>query len=234
MDLYNILNNSLETASPLAVGVAFIGGVLTSFTPCIYPVIPIIVSYIGSRKEKSTLKNFGLSVVYVLGMSITYSALGAFAAFSGSMFGSIQTHPITNLVIANIIIIMGLSLLDVITLPIPKFLSGSGQKKKGGGLLPAFSLGLASGFVTAPCTVAILSVILLYVANQQNVVFGMSLLFSFSLGLGTLLIIIGTFAGAVTALPKSGKWMNRIKIGFGFLMLLLGEYFLIQAGKYWG
>ncbi|MCK4423883.1 MAG: hypothetical protein KAV18_07430 [Candidatus Omnitrophica bacterium] len=62
----------------------------------------------------------------------------------------------------------------------------------------------------------------------------MSLLFSFSLGLGTLLIIIGTFAGAVTALPKSGKWMNRIKIGFGFLMLLLGEYFLIQAGKYWG
>jgi len=233
MELYNILNNSLETASPLAIGVAFIGGVLASFTPCIYPVIPIIVSYIGSRKEKSNIKNFGLSLSYVLGMSVTYSALGALAAFSGSMFGSIQTHPITNVVIANIIIIMALSLLDVITLPIPKFFSGTGKKKKGGGLLPSFSLGLASGFVTAPCTVAILSVILLYVANKQNVLFGMSLLFAFSLGMGVLLLVLGTFAGALSSLPKSGKWMDRIKFGFGFLMLLLGEYYLIQAGKFW-
>jgi len=233
--IYNALNVYLESSSPLAVGVAFVAGVLTSFTPCIYPMIPIIVSYIGSRKEKSRLKNFGLSVFYVIGMAVTYSVLGGFAALSGKMFGSVQTHPLTNFIIGNIIILMGLSLLDVFTLPIPKFLSGAKQGgKKKAGFLAAFSLGLASGFIAAPCTAAVLGVLLIYVANKQNVVFGMSLLFAFSLGMGALLILIGTFTGVLTALPKSGKWMDRIKMVFGWLMILLGEYFLIQAGKYMG
>lgn len=232
--IYNTLGRYLETSSPLAFGIVFVAGVLTSFTPCIYPMIPIIVSYIGSREEKSYLKNFSLSFSYVVGMAITYSALGIFAGLTGKLFGQVQTNPVTNFIVANIIILMGLSLLDVFTLPIPKFFLRWGSRlnrEKKEGLIGAFSLGLASGFIAAPCTVPVFGVILVYVASRQNILFGAALLFSFALGLGFLLVMVGVFTGIMTTLPKSGVWMEKIKKGFGWLMILLGEYFLIQVGR---
>ncbi|MHC4591998.1 MAG: protein-disulfide reductase DsbD family protein [Planctomycetota bacterium] len=219
----------LQDSPPLAVLVAFAGGVLASLTPCVYPVIPIIVGYVGSSREKSRLRAFLLSLFYVIGMAITFAGLGAFAALSGRLFGQVQSSPVAHIIVGNIIILFGLSLLGVFTLPLPSFLA---KRKASGrrGLLGAASMGLASGFVTAPCTAAVLGVLLTYVATRQNVIFGMITLFSFAMGMGVLLILIGTSAGLLAALPKSGRWMERVEKVMGWGMLILGEYFLIRGG----
>ena len=234
--IHNILQLAqqyIESSSIIAYPVVILGGIATSFTPCIYPVIPIIVGYIGGQERHSKFTGFTLSSSYVLGMALTYSALGAFAALTGKLFGQIQNNPIVYFLVANIIILFGLSMLGLFSIPIPSFMNKGGSKKKRPGLRGAFGLGLASGFITAPCTVAILGVLLTFIATKQNILFGISLLFSYALGMGFLLLLAGTFTGFLTALPRSGMWMKRIQILFGLFMLALGEYFLFQAGRLW-
>ena len=220
------------SASPFLAYIAvFLGGVLTSFTPCVYPMIPITIAYIGGRSGESRLKGLFLSIFYVIGMAATYSALGAFAALTGKLFGSASTNPILYLIVANIFIFLGLSMLDVFTLPIPSFFTSRQPGKKSGGYFGAFLVGLLAGTVAAPCTAPVLGVVLTFVAAKQNVIYGMTLLFIFSIGLGTLLIIVGTFAGLMSSMPKTGKWSVAIKKFFGWVMIGTGEYFLITAGK---
>jgi thiol:disulfide interchange protein DsbD len=219
------------SASPFLAYIAvFLGGVLTSFTPCVYPMIPITIAYIGGRSGDSRLKGLFLSIFYVIGMAATYSALGAFAALTGKLFGSASTNPILYLIVANIFIFLGLSMLDVFTLPIPSFFTSRQPGKKSGGYFGAFLVGLLAGTVAAPCTAPVLGVVLTYVAAEQNVIYGMTLLFIFSIGLGTLLIIVGTFAGLMSSLPKTGTWSVVIKKFFGWVMIGTGEFFLVQAG----
>ena len=226
------LEGYLQNVSLVAYLVVFVGGVLTSFTPCVYPMIPITVGYIGGRSGGSKLRGLLLSSFYVLGVAVTYSALGGFAALTGRMFGRISTNPIVYLVVAAICILLGLSMLDVFMLPIPSFLMNIQPKKKGKGIIGAFVIGWVSGWVAAPCTAPVLGVLLTFVATKQHVVFGMSLMFVFAVGMGTLLILVGTFAGILAALPKAGSWMVVIKKGFGCVMIAAGVYFLVQAWKF--
>jgi thiol:disulfide interchange protein DsbD len=133
---------------------------------------------------------------------------------------------------ANLCLVMGLSMFDVfdITLPVPQKLmkfTGNGNRK---GFLDSFLIGAVSGVVIGPCTAPALAVLLGYVAVKTNLLLGMSLLFIFALGMGTLLIIVGTFAGVVTALPKSGTWMIKIKFISGMILIGAAEYFLYIAG----
>jgi thiol:disulfide interchange protein DsbD len=220
----------LQGAPHLAYLAVFVGGLLTSFTPCIYPLFPILVGYIGGRGEHKKSRSFIMSLVYVIGMAITYAALGAVAALTGKLFGEIQSNPWVYLVIANIIILMGLSMLGVFTLTVPVFLQNlqKGRDKKG--MLGPFLLGLSSGLIAAPCTAAVLGVVLTFVATKQNVLFGVTLLFVYALGAGALLLIAGTFTGFLLALPKPGTWTNVIQKIFGWFMIALGEYFLFRAG----
>ena len=227
--LTGFLRESMHGVPFLAYPASFIAGFFASLTPCVYPVIPIIAGYIGGEAEGSRKKGFSLSVFYVIGMAVTYSALGAFAALSGRIFGEVQSNPIAHIIVANIIILFGLSMLGVFVLPVPSFSRSSGGK--GRGAIGAAGMGFVSGFVTAPCTVPVAGVLLAYVAGRQNLYFGISLLFTFELGMGLILILVGTFVGLLTSLPKSGAWMSRIEKAFGVFMILLGEYFLIHAGK---
>ncbi len=232
MDLIANLQLYMETSSVLAFLLAYLAGVMVSFTPCIYPVIPITVAYIGTQSRGSKMRGFLLSIFYVLGTALTYTVLGLMAALSGSLFGNIQTSPWTFFIVANICILMGLSMLDVFMVQMPAFLMNlqpSGEQK---GLAGSLLLGLASGLILGPCTAPVLGVLLTFVAARQNLIFGTSLLFVFALGMGTLLVLVGTFAGLVANLPKSGNWMIRVKRAFGWLMIALGEYFLIMAGRF--
>jgi cytochrome c-type biogenesis protein len=217
----------------LAYLAAYLGGVFVSFTPCVYPVIPITVAFIGAHGSGSKVTGFVLSVIYVLGMSITYTALGAVAALTGKLFGQIQTNPWTYFIVANICIFMGLSMLEVFILPVrtPGFLTKVQSRDKG--FLGSFLTGVFSGLVMGPCTVPVFAVLLSYIATTQHIFFGMSLLFIFAFGMGTLLIILGTFAGLFASMPKSGVWMTRISHISGWLLLVAGEYFLIKAGGMW-
>ncbi|MBU1083681.1 MAG: cytochrome c biogenesis protein CcdA [Candidatus Omnitrophota bacterium] len=221
----------LENISVVTYIAVFAGGVLTSFTPCVYPLIPIVVSVIGSSGERSRLKNFFLACGYVLGMALTFAVLGTAAAITGRLFGQIQSSPIAHLLVGNVMILFALVLLDIV--PMPVFLlsrAGSGKVFKGGTILSAVLMGIASGFIAAPCTAAILAALLTFVATTQNIVLGSSLLFVFAIGLGTLLIIIGTFAGILTSLPRSEKLMRIIHKALALAMMLLGEYFIFKAG----
>ncbi len=211
---------------------AYLGGLIISFTPCTYPLIPVTIGIIGAQCPSSKLQGFFLSLSYVGGLALTYTALGGVAALSGRLFGQIQTTPWTYFIMANLCLIMGLAMLDVfsISLPIPQKwmkLTGKGDKK---GFLSSFLMGTVSGVVIGPCTAPALAVLLGYVAIKTNVLMGMSLLFVFAFGMGTLLIIVGTFAGVISALPKSGQWMTKIKLIFGLILIGAAEYFLYTAG----
>ena len=231
----NMVNNLalyLQGSVFLAFLAAYLGGLVISFTPCTYPLIPVTVGFIGAQGSSSKLRGFFLSLFYVGGIAFTYSILGGVAALSGRIFGQMQTTPWTYFIMANLCLIMGLSMLDVfsLSLPVPqKFMKLTGDKNKKG-FLDSFLIGAVSGVVIGPCTAPALAVLLGYVAVKTNLLLGMSLLFVFAFGMGTLLIIVGTFAGVIAALPKSGKWMTKIKFIFGLILIGAAEYFLYTAG----
>jgi len=236
--LVEALKHYLEAGNLIAYLIALAAGILASFTPCVYPILPITIGFIGANAAGSKRKGFFLSVSYVMGVAVTYSILGGIAALSGKLFGQASTSPISYFIIANICIILGISMLGVFNLRMPSFLtnikpnlSGGGEKKKAHGLIPAFFVGLASGLVVGPCTAPVLAVILAYVAAKQNLIYGATLLFTFALGMGMLLIVLGTFTGLLVSMPKAGPWLNKIKKIFGWILVLAGQYFLIMAGR---
>lgn len=230
-NLISNLSAYLQGSVLLAFVAAYVGGVVISFTPCTYPLIPVTVGFIGAHGGTSKLRGFFLSLFYVTGLAVTYAALGAIAALSGKIFGQLQTTPLTYFVMGNICLVMGLSMLDVfrISIPVPQKLmryTGTGRK----GFVSSFLLGMVSGFVIGPCTAPALGVLLGFVALKTHVVMGIGLLFVFAFGMGTLLILAGTFAGVIAAMPRSGSWMTVISRIFGVILIGAAEYFLYTAG----
>jgi len=252
--------NGMETylaGSPLiAVGAAFASGILTGLSPCVYPMIPIVTGYVGGRAvkerafcehcgpvtnieavvggpagERTRARYFFLSLGYVAGMAAVYSLLGMIAALTGDLFGRISTSPWALFFVANIFILFALNLLDVV--PFPAWFQGRSMKPAMGGVIGAFLIGAVSGLVASPCTSPVLFALLTFVATSRSVVYGGILLFVFSMGMGSLLIIAGTFSGLAAALPKPGGWMVGVKKVIAVLMLGLAEYYLIKAGQAW-
>jgi len=225
-----LLASSLATGSVLALVLAYLGGVLTSATPCVYPMIPITVSVVGSAGEKGKLHSFFNALTYASGLATVYGALGVFAAASGQMFGEISTNPWGYFLVANLCVLFGAWMMGWIQ--IPHFgLNATISNTSGNSKLRLFLIGGASGLVAGPCTAPVLAALLTFVASTGNVVYGGLLLFVFAFGLSTLLIVIGTFSGVLASIPKSGNWMNGIKMFMAFIMFAAGEYFLIEMGK---
>lgn len=228
VDITGNLDLYLKGSLAMAFLAVFLGGVLASLTPCVYPMVPITAGYVGSRNlGGSKLRGFVLSLFFVVGVAVTYSALGVIAALTGTLFGEISTNPWAYFVVANIMIFLGLGMLEVFTLPTLAL-----QKTPSlAGVFGVFVLGMASGFVAGPCTAPVLGVLLTYVATTRDAFLGGALLFVFAFGMGLLLIVVGTFTGVLASLPRSGEWMVKIKKAIGLLMIGLGEYFLIQMGR---
>ena len=227
---FDNIGQLIQTNPPLAIALIFIAGVGVSFTPCVYPVIPITLGYIGARSAGSRWKGFTLSLVYVLGMALMYAVLGAFAALTGQLFGRIGSSPWTYLVVANVCLLLGLSMLGVFELPQLSLRAQTGKKS---GYFGAFLVGVFSGLIVGPCTAPVLAAVLVYVASSGNVAYGFTLLFAFGYGVGFLMILLGTFTGLVSSLPKSGMWLERVKQGFGWILILTAEYLLIKTGGLW-
>jgi thiol:disulfide interchange protein DsbD len=227
------LNEYLASSYFAAYLAAYIGGLLVSFTPCIYPVMPVVIAYIGAQSARqSRVRSFSLSLAYVFGLSLTYAALGGASALTGQLFGKIQNSFLTSFLVANVCLLMGLAMLDVFSLSIriPGFMARPEKGLWSSGIPGSMMIGATSGLLAGPCSAPVFSVLLAYVATRQNIFFGMSLLFVFAVGMGTLLVAVGSFAGLLAGLPRSGVWMVRIKQGCGWLLLATGEYFLIKAG----
>jgi thiol:disulfide interchange protein DsbD len=213
------------SGNPIDYIFAFLGGITVSFTPCVYPLIPVSVSYIGA-KSSSRLKGFILSLVYVSGIALTYSILGLFASLTGKFFGSISSHPLTYIAVGAVIIIFGFSMFGLFNIPFntaPRFNQPFLKNKK---YLPVFLLGVTSGFIVSPCLTPVLGSILSYLATRKNIFYGVSLLAVFAYGMGLMLILSGTFSGILANLPKSGKWMVYLQKAAGTVLVFMGAYFV--------
>ena len=221
----------IQTNPALAIGLIFLAGIGVSFTPCVYPVIPLTLGYIGARSAGSRWKGFTLSLIYVLGMALVYASLGAFAALTGRLFGQIGSSPWVYLAVANVCLLLGLAMLGVFEIPQLSFVHAPAAGKKG--YFGALLVGAFSGLIVGPCTAPVLAAVLVYVGSSGNVFYGFSLLFAFGYGVGFLMILLGTFTGLLSSLPKSGPWLENVKKSFGWLLIIAAEYLLIKTGGLW-
>jgi cytochrome c-type biogenesis protein len=224
----------------LAIPVLFMGGVLTSLNPCIYPMIPITAAIVGGQETggvnvagpRSRIRPLLLTLTYVLGLAALYSVLGVIAGMTGTLFGAVSTNPWLYFAMANLLLLSGLAMLDVIPVPVPRWaVERASRAGTAGRYSGAFIMGAVSGLVAAPCGAPIMAAVLTWVTTTQSGALGFVYLFSFSLGMCALLVVVGVFSGTVARLPKSGQWMTWVKRGFGFLMLGVAEYYLIKMGQ---
>ncbi|MFH1681399.1 MAG: protein-disulfide reductase DsbD [Candidatus Eisenbacteria bacterium] len=204
----------------------FLSGILLSFTPCVFPMIPITLSIIGARGEKSALRGFLLSLVYVLGMALTYATLGLVAASTGAMFGSVLQNPWFVGGIVLLFVLLAMSMFGVFELQIPSSVAVRLQRVGGGGgWIGIFLMGIVAGLVASPCVGPVLVGLLVYIAQTGSALLGFTLLFTLAMGIGVLFLAIGTFSGLIGALPGAGEWMDAVKRVFGFLLLGVAVYF---------
>ncbi len=207
----------------------FVGGLLLSFTPCVFPMYPILTGIIvGQKKTLSTKKAFTLSFFYVQGMAITYTLLGVIVALAGAKFQAMFQHPAVLISLSVLFIILALSMFGVFNLALPSSwqnkLNNISNNQQGGSYLGVLSMGAISGLVASPCTTAPLTGALLYISQSGNIALGASALYALSLGMGLPLLILGSSGGKL--LPKAGSWMNVIKNIFGLLLLAVPIFLL--------
>lgn len=215
----------------------FLAGVLTSFTPCIFPMIPITLAVLGKHAHtRSRSKNFIVSNLYVLGIAVTYSIMGVIAASTGAMFGSFMSHPLVLLAMCVVFLAMALSMFGLYEIQPPQFI----QKRFSNtsdltGYSGAFISGIFSGVVASPCVGPVLVGILTYIAKTQNLWLGFFLMFTYAMGMGQIFLVLGAFSQLTKLLPKSGPWLDGVKYLFGILMLGVFYYFLslLIPQKYW-
>ncbi len=210
----------------LAFLLVFAGGILTSLTPCVYPLIPITVSIFGANESTGLLKSFLLSVIYVLGIVVTYAILGVAVASTGAVFGQIMANPWVVGFISVILVSLGLSMLGVFELRLPYAIQSRLNTVGGTGFAGAFAMGTVAGVIAAPCTGPALAVVLTYIATTGSLFLGFWLMFTYALGMGLLFIGIGTFSGLLSALPRSGGWMYVLENLFGIAIITMALYFL--------
>jgi thiol:disulfide interchange protein DsbD len=200
----------------------FLLGLGLAFTPCVFPMYPILTSIIvGQGKQLSNKRAFTLSFSYVQGMAITYSALGLVVASLGVRFQGYMQHPAVLIVASIIFVLLALAMFGVFNLTLPSSwqdkISKVSNSQQGGSHKGAFTMGALSGLIASPCTTAPLSAALLYVAQSGDLLLGAVTLYILSLGMGLPLLILGSSGGKL--LPKAGNWMNAVKATFGFLLL---------------
>jgi len=237
--LLDALSRAVEThiaaGSATAIVLAFLFGVFVGFTPCVYPVLPITVSYVGSMAKGRKIEGFLYSLVYVLGMALVYSTIGVVTAAVGGTLGAIWNNGWVLLALANFFILLALWQLGVIRIPVPQFLGGGTRRRKG--FLGALVVGAASGVVVGPCTLPGLAAMVTLIAigaregSFGSLLFGASAMFAYSLGLGSLIIICGTFSGLLASLPRSGRWLGVMEKAFALLLILAAELLLILLGQ---
>lgn len=207
----------------------FIGGLLLSFTPCVFPMYPILTGIIvGQKQGLTTNRAFALSFTYVQGMAVTYTLLGIVVALAGAKFQAMFQHPAVLISLSVLFIFLAFSMFGVFNLNLPaswqQKLNNISNSQKAGSYGGVFSMGAISGLVASPCTTAPLTGALLYISQSGDVALGAAALYALSLGMGLPLLILGSSGGKL--LPKAGPWMETIKVIFGFLLLTVPVFLL--------
>lgn len=209
----------------------FVFGIFLSLTPCVLPMIPILVGIIMGQKEIKTFKAFTLSLFYVLGVAVTYTLAGIITAMLGNSVQSILQNFWVILACSLIFVLLSLSLFGVYELQLPSSimnkLNKASQKTKKGSYIGVFLMGAISSLIVSPCVSAPLAGALIYIASTGNIFLGGSALFFLSLGMGVLLIIAGITGGKLFL--KAGMWMIAIRYFLGILMLAMAIWLVSRV-----
>lgn len=233
---FNGISSQLTSSPALAVALLFIAGVLTSLTPCIYPMIPITAAIVGGQAVDGVRpprsRTVMLTLAYVTGLAVVYASLGVIAGMTGTIFGTISTNPWLYFAMANLLMIAALSMLDIIPVRMPAALvaraSSAGTAGRASG---ALIMGAVSGLVAAPCSAPVMAAVLTWVTTTQRAGLGFIYLLSFSLGMCALLVAVGLFSGTLSRLPRAGVWMVWVKRTFAMIMIGVAEYYLVKMGQ---
>jgi thiol:disulfide interchange protein DsbD len=212
----------------VAVLLAYVAGLGLCLTPCVYPLIPVTISLVGATSGRSRTDGLVRSLVYVFGISVTYSAVGLVAAFTGGMFGSIMQHPAVYLALAVIFVALAGAMFEWYTFDLASAKLQQLQARLHGkaGLLGIGLIGVLSGAAATACAAPIITAIFVYVGQRGSVLLGSAMFFALAWGLGTPLVIVGTFTGLLKSLPKSGEWLVTVKHVFGLALLGVAVYFV--------
>lgn len=225
-------SGELLTQQPLtAMAVLFGAGVLTSLTPCVYPMIPITAGLLSGASGQAGPRHriAGLTAAYVIGLALLYAFLGLLAGLTGSLFGTVGSSWWARVIIAALLAMFGLAMLDVVPVRVPPRLAAWAGGLRGGSVPAAFLLGASSGIVAAPCGAPAFAAVLTWVATTRSGGWGFVYLFVFSLGMTSLLVAVGLSSGVLARLPRAGPWMARIKRAGGALLLVMAAYYVWQA-----
>ena len=219
--------SEIKNISILAPIFAFLGGVLTSISPCSLASIPLVVGFMAGTNESNTKKALKVSIVFSFGMAITYTFLGVLAALLSKIFN--QAGKAWYIFLAIVLILMALQTFEVINVIPSKILTNKSGKK---GYLPALLLGIMAGLFSSPCSTPILVTLLAIVARKGSLIFGTILLLLYSVGNSILIVATGTSAGFafnVMSNKSYGKISTIVRAFFGIIILLMGLYFLYIA-----
>lgn len=217
---------------------ALLIGIGIAFTPCVLPMYPLISGIVlGGKRRLSTGRALLLAFIYVQGMALTYTALGIVVAAAGLQFQAALQHPYVLIGLSVVFTLLALSMFGLFTLQLPSSLQTRltlmSNRQQGGSAGGVFVMGAIAGLICSPCTTAPLSAILLYIAQSGNMWLGGGTLYLYALGMGLPLILVTVFGNRL--LPKSGPWMETVKIAFGFVILALPVFLLERViGDVWG
>jgi len=220
----------LEGGNYWVVVASFFGfGLLLSFTPCVFPMIPILSGIIvGQGAGITKRKGFMLSLAYVLGMAFTYSLAGVAAGLSGTLISNALQNPWALGTGAAIFVALAMSMFGFYELQLPSFLQSrfteASNRVKGGRFASVFLMGVISALIVGPCVAAPLAGALLYISQTGDVVLGAISLFFLAMGMGVPLLLVGLSAGAL--LPRAGGWMESVKKFFGVSLLAVAIWLI--------
>lgn len=225
--------SSLGEQHLLTLLTMFGAGLATSLTPCVYPMIPITAGLLGGAGagEVSRREVVVKTALYATGLAMVYATLGLVAGMTGSLFGSISSSPWALLVTGNLLLLAALAMLDVIPVRLPGRVAAWAGSVGGRTRSGVFVMGAVSGLVAAPCGAPAFAAALTWVATKGSPVWGFLYLFVFSLGMTALLVAVGLFSGLSARLPRASAWTLWIKRSAGVMLLLMAEYYFVQAGK---
>jgi len=221
----NTADNPSRWTGIMGLLLAYVTGIGISFTPCVWPIYPITSSVIiNSSSVKSRKMALVLSLVYVLGLAVVYTILGAVTGKIGQLASNYLKSVWMVLLVSLFLVIFGLSMLGLFEIKIPSSIGSRMMKGSRKGFIGVFIMGLISGLVLSPCITPVVGALIGFVIKSGSWLVGARLFFAFSLGMGTILVIIGTVSGALKALPKPGPWMVRVRQAFGVIMIGLAMW----------
>ena len=204
----------------------FVGGLLLNLTPCVFPMLGVTVSIFGARRKEPVPKVVTTAVLYVLGICLTYTALGVVAALTGGLFGSALQSVWVNLVLGGLMLVLSLGMFGLYEMQPPLWLLDRLGGAQATNMAGAFLSGLGVGIIAAPCVGPFVVAVLALIAQRADVGFGVRTMFTLSLGLGFPYLFLATFSNLLQALPRSGDWMIWVKHALGVLLASIGIYYL--------